>query len=53
MCDCAPALETTLQFLLQCWQYQTIRLELVNRIYNLDLKVRTLSNDKPFHLLLY
>ena len=53
MCDCGSATETTLHFLLQCQQYQTIRLELLNSIYNLDPKVMDLSNDKLLHLLLY
>ena len=46
MCDCGSAIETTLQFLLQCQQYQTIRLELLNSIYNLDPNIMNLSNDK-------
>ena len=53
MCDCGSAAETTIHFLLQCQQYQTIRLELLNSIYNLDPKIRDLSNDKLLHLLLY
>ena len=52
MCDCGSATETTLHFLLQCQQYQT-RLELLNSIYNLVPKIRTLSIDKLLHLLLY
>ena len=52
MCDCGSATETTLHFLLQCQQYQTIRLELLNSIYNLDPKIRKLSNDKLLHLFL-
>ena len=53
MCDCGSATKTTLHFLLQCQQYQTIRLELLNSIYDLDSEIRTLSNDKLLHLLLY
>ena len=53
MCDCSSATETTSHFLLQCQQYQTIRLELLNSIYNLDPKVKNLSNNKLLHLLLY
>ena len=53
MCDCGSATETTLHFLLQRQQYQTIRLVLLNSIYNLDPKIRKLSNDKFLHLLLY
>ena len=49
MCDCGSATETTLHFLLQCQQYQIIRLELPNGIYNLDPKIRKLSNDKRLH----
>ena len=36
MCDYGSATEITLHFLLQCQQYQTIRLELLNSIYNLN-----------------
>ena len=36
MCDCGSVTETTKHFLLQCQQYQKIRLELLNSIYNLD-----------------
>ena len=50
MCGCGSAI---LHFFLQYQQYQTIRLELFNSIYNLDLKIRNLSNDKILHLLLY
>ena len=46
MCDCDSATETTLHFLLQCQEYQTIRLEPLNGIYNLDPKIKELSNDK-------
>ena len=46
MCDCGSATETTLHFLLQCQEYQTIRLEPLNGIYNLDPKIKKLSNDK-------
>ena len=53
MCDSGSATETTLNLLLQCQQYQTIELELINSIYNLDPKIRILSNDKILHLLLY
>ena len=53
MHHCGLATETTLHFLLQCQQYQTIRLELLNSIYNLDPNIRKLSNDKLLHLLLY
>ena len=53
MCNCGSATETTLHFLLQCQQYQKIRLELLNSIYNLDPKIRKLSNDKLLHLFLY
>ena len=45
MCDCGSAIETILHFPLQCQQYQTIRLELLNSIY-LDPKIRNLSNNK-------
>ena len=48
-CDCGLATETTLHFLLQCQQYQTIRLELLNSIYNLDPKIRNLSYGKLLH----
>ena len=50
MCDCDLATEIALQFLWQCQQYQTIKLELLNSIYNLDPKIRKLSNDKLLHL---
>ena len=40
ICNCGLATEITLQFLLQCQQYQTIRSELRNSIHNLDLKIR-------------
>ena len=53
MCDCGSATETTLHFLLQCQQYQAIRLELLNSIYNLDPKIRNLFTDKLLHFLLY
>ena len=53
MHDCGLGTETTLHFLLQCQQYQTIKLELLKSIYNLDPKIRKLSNDKLLHLLLY
>ena len=53
MYNCGSATETTLHFLLQCQQYQTIRLKLINSIYNLDPKERNLSNDKLLNLLLY
>ena len=53
MCDCGSATETILHFLLQCQQYQTIRLELPNSIYNLDPKIKNLSNKKLLHLSLY
>ena len=53
MCDFCSATETTLHFLLQCQQPQTIRLELLDSIYNLDPKIRNLSNDKPLHFLIY
>ena len=53
MCDCGSATETTLHFLFQCQQYQTIRLELPKNIYNLDPNIRKLSNDKLLRLLLY
>ena len=49
-CDCGAATETTLHILLQCKQYQTIRLELLNSNYNLDPMTRILSNDKLLHL---
>ena len=45
--------ETTLHFLLQCQKYQTMRLELLNSIHNLDLKTRILSNDKILRILFY
>ena len=53
MCDCGSALETTLHFLLQCQQYSTIRLELLNSIHNVDPKIKKLSNEKRLHLLLH
>ena len=53
MCDCGSATETALHFLLKCQQYQTIRLELLNIIYNLDPKIRNLTHDNILHLLLY
>ena len=53
MRNCGLATETTLHFLLQLQQYQTIRLEIFNSIYNLDHKIRNLSNDKLLHLLSY
>ena len=53
VCDCGSATETTLHFLLQCQQCQTIRLEVLNSIYNLGPRTRNLSNDKLLHLLLY
>ena len=53
MCDCGLATETTLQFLWQCQHYQTIKLELLNSIYNLDPKIKKWSNDKLLHLLWY
>ena len=53
MCDCGSATKTTLHFLLQCQQYQTISLELLKSIYNLHPKIKNLSNDKLLHLLLY
>ena len=46
MCDCGSATETTLHFLLQCQQYQTIRLELLNSIYNLDPNIRKINRNK-------
>ena len=52
MCDCGSATETTLHFLSQWQQYQAITLELLNSIYNLDPKMKNLSNDKVLHLLL-
>ena len=51
MYNCGSATETKLHFLLQCQQYQTIRLELINSIYYLDPKIRNLSNDKLLNLL--
>ena len=53
MCDCGSVTETTLHFFLQWQQHQTIRLELLYSIYNLDPKIRNLSNDKLLHLLIY
>ena len=53
MCDCGSATEAILHFLLQCQLYQTIRVELLNSIYNLNPKIRKLSNDKLLQLLLY
>ena len=53
MRNCGLATETTLHFLLQLQQYQTIRLEIFNSICNLDPKIRNLSNDKLLHLLSY
>ena len=46
ICDFGSATQTTLHFLLQCQQYETITLEILNSIYSFDLKVRNLSNDK-------
>ena len=34
-------------------QYRTIRLELLHSIYNLDPKIRNLSNEKLLHLKFY
>ena len=51
--NCGSATEAILHFLLQGKQYQTIRLELLNSIYNVDPKIRKLSNDKILHLSLY
>ena len=51
MCDCGLATKTTLHFLLQCQQYQKIRLQLLNSIYDLVPKIKNLSNDKLLHLL--
>ena len=51
--DCGSSTKTTLHFLLQCQQYQTVRLELLNSIYNFDPKIRNMSNDKLLHLLFY
>ena len=53
MCDCGWALETTLQFFLQCQLFQTITLELLTSIYNLDPKTYNLYNYKLLHLLLF
>ena len=53
MCDCGSAIETTLHFLLQCQQYSTIRLELLNSIHNVDPKIKKLSSEKRLHLLLH
>ena len=53
MCDCGWALETTLQFFLQCQLFQTITLELLTSIYNLDPKIYNLYNYKLLHLLLF
>ena len=53
MCDCGSATKTTFHFLLQCQQYQTIRLELFHSIYNLDPELRKLSYGKLLQLLLY
>ena len=53
MCDSGSATETTLRFLLQCKYYQTIRLELLSSIYNLDSKIKTSSSDKLLHLNYY
>ena len=53
MCDCGSATETTLQFFLQCQQYQTITLELLNSIYNLDPQIYKLYINKLLHLLLH
>ena len=53
MRDSGSAKETRLHFFLQCQQqYQTVRLEVLNGIYNVDPKIRNLSNDKLLHLLL-
>ena len=42
-----------LHFFLQCQQqYQTVRLEVLNGIYNVDPKIRSLPDDKLSHLLL-
>ena len=53
MCDCGSATETTLRFLLQSKYYQTVRLELLSSIYNLDSKIRISSSDKLLHLNYY
>ena len=53
MCDCGSATETTLRFLLQSRYYQTVRLELLSSIYNLDSKIRISSSDKLLHLNYY
>ena len=50
-CDCGSATETTLHFLFQCQQYQTVRLHLLNSTYNLDPNIRNLSNEKTFALI--
>ena len=39
-CDSDSTTGTTLHLLLQCQQYQKIRLELLNSIYNLNPKIR-------------
>ena len=53
MCDCGSATEATLRFLLQCQQYGTMKLGLLNNVYNLYSKIRNSSNDKCLHLFLY
>ena len=53
MYNCDSAAETTLHFLLEWQQYQTIRLGLINSTYKLDPKIRNLSNDKLLKLFLY
>ena len=52
MCDCGKTTKTLLHFLLPYQQYQTLRLELLNSIYNLDHKISNFSNDKLLQLLL-
>ena len=51
MCDYGSATGTTLHFLLKCSSLKQ-RLQLLNSICNLDSKIRNLSHDKLFHLLL-
>ena len=47
MCDSDSTTEITTHLLLQCQQYQTIRLEPLNSIYNLN------PNNRDFYTLLY
>ena len=50
---CGSATEIILHFLLKSQQYQTIKLELHNSIYNVHPKIKNLSDDKRLPLLLH